>query len=419
MQMSVANKYTYEHVCELTRESLFPSETKIVGLLEDCDWNTLYLQMKEQAIGALPQRWLQDNALPDDALRTEWLKYCVKNQARWLRIMVKQDQMLKLLEKHALDCVIIKGSAAAIAYPSPSLRAVGDVDILVKRSDFERTKTILEENGYELVQEHVHSHHHYCYKKDGVYFELHKRLGIVQEKDEKLLNLFESGIGQRQYTHIDEFTFPMLPTDLNGLVLMFHINQHLRSGLGLRHIIDWMMYLNQNDNFDRLLPIFRETGMEKLAITVTLLCQEYLGLGELTMKGEKALQVSTDDALKGDVLSWADYPVEELMAYIFEKGDFGRKSGEEGKIASIFLLTKNPVQLIKRLQKGGMYRWKSAKKYKALRPFAWIYQIVRIMRELSNNQISPVKLAEQHKTGIEQRDLIYKLGLETDSRIKC
>ena len=265
----------------------------------------------------------------------------------------------------------------------------------------------------------MHSHHHYCYKKDGVYFELHKRLGIVQEKDEKLLNLFESGIGQRQYTHIDEFTFPMLPTDLNGLVLMFHINQHLRSGLGLRHIIDWMMYLNQNDNFDRLLPIFRETGMEKLAITVTLLCQEYLGLGELTMKGEKALQVSTDDALKGDVLSWADYPVEELMAYIFEKGDFGRKSGEEGKIASIFLLTKNPVQLIKRLQKGGMYRWKSAKKYKALRPFAWIYQIVRIMRELSNNQISPVKLAEQHKTGIEQRDLIYKLGLETDSRIKC
>ena len=102
------------------------------------------------------------------------------------------------------------------------------------------------------------------------------------------------------------------------------------------------------------------------------------------------------------------------MEYIYEKGNFGTKSGEEGKIASVFLIATNPLNLFKRIQAGGLQRWKAAGKYRFLRPFAWIYQIGFILRELVSHGISPRRFMRQHETGVRQRKLIRKLGLEID-----
>ena len=318
-----------------------------------------------------------------------------------------------------LDGVMMKSpDAIAVAVRRPN------GDIVVKREDYERAARVLEENGYEQEHGHNFSHHHYGYRKDGVSFELHRRLGIVQESDEATLGLFEDGIERRQMEQIGSFRYPILPAELNGLVLMFHINQHLRSGLGLRQIIDWMMYLDRNDNLQELLPLFRKTGMEKLALTVTAMCQEYLGLGGMSMEAgeatarediaEEAREIPAREAL---VIDPGVYPTQELMDYIYEKGNFGTKSGEEGKIASVFLIATSPLQLFRRLQAGGLSRWKAAGKYRFLRPFAWIYQIGFILRELASHGISPGRFMRQHGTGVRQRDLIHKLGLEIDRNI--
>ena len=57
---------------------------------------------------------------------------------------------------------------------------------------------------------------------------------------------------------------------------------HLRTGLGLRQVIDWAMYVDRelDDAFwDReFQAAAKESGLETLAITVTKLCQQYLGL---------------------------------------------------------------------------------------------------------------------------------------------
>ena len=52
--------------------------------------------------------------------------------------MVAQDQLIRLMEADQIECVIIKGAAAAMAYPHPSFRTAGDVDFLVKRADYEK-----------------------------------------------------------------------------------------------------------------------------------------------------------------------------------------------------------------------------------------------------------------------------------------
>ena len=112
-----------------------------------------------------------------------------------------------------------------------------------------------------------------------------------------------------------------------------------------------------------------------------------------------------------------DYPCDELMEFILSKGNFGRKSGEKGKIASVFLDMSNPIRVFKRLQAGGQARWKVAKKYKILRPFAWIYQITFIIRELNHNKITLNQFWKMREEGLEQRKLIERLGLQVERMI--
>ena len=308
---------------------------------------------------------------------------------------------MNLLEANGIPCVIIKGAAAAMAYPYPALRSMGDVDFLVKRCDYELAAALLEENGYRLAHDKNPAAHHYGYRKDRISFELHRRLGTVRETDERLLSLFEDGIEQREWHDTEGFRFPVLPTALNSLVLIYHINQHLRSGLGLRQIIDWMMYIRRLDENvwqEQVLPMLRETGMERLALTVTAMCRKYLGLEKVVENSE-------------------DYPVDDLMDYIMEKGNFGRKAGEEGRIASYTLSVTGIDSFFKRLQEGGLSRWKAAKSFAVLRPFAWIYQVFRIAGVLVKNKISPGTFLRQQRKGMEQKKLMESLGLGAEREI--
>jgi hypothetical protein len=318
--------------------------------------------------------------------------------------MYGQDQLIKLLESHNIPCVIIKGAAAAMAYPYPALRSMGDVDVLVKRCDLDRAAKTLEDNGYALTADRELESHHYGYSKNNIRFELHWRIPCVSENDEEHITFFEEGIDARKWHEMDRYRFPTLPPLLNGLVLLFHINQHLRSGLGLRQIIDWMMYINSisTTQWNELRAMLKAVGMERLALVITTMCQRYLGLPG-TFPGTE----EEDEAL-----------CDELMNYILEKGNFGQKSGETGKIASVYLDMSNPIRVFKRLHDGGMSRWSAARKYPALRPFAWIYQIGFISRELIRNGIKPGEMVKQRNKGLEQRKLIEDLGLKVDSMIR-
>lgn len=384
----------------LLRNSLFPVQEVIIP--DDINWEEIYEEMKAQAVAALPMRWLKDHPFSNRDLYEKWFSFCTWQQVFCIKLMSEQSRMLDLLEKHDIPCVIIKGTAAGMAYPNSFLRGSGDVDFLVKRCDYERTADILEENGFVLTHKKDPRKHHYEYSKNGICFELHRRLAIITESDERLLSVFEKGIANRKIYTIGIFHFPVLPPELNGLTLIFHINQHLRKGLGLRQIIDWMMYADNlpTDTWEnKLLPMLREAGMEKLALTVTAMCQKYLGLRTL---------VQDPDI----------YPCDTLMDLIIERGNFGKKSGKDEKVALIFFDIASPTRLMRHLQRGGMARWRMAREHKALRPFAWIYEIGSLSLDLFRTRMTPREFLKQRQRGIAQRKLIQDLGLELDRDIK-
>lgn len=186
----------------------------------------------------------------------------------------------------------------------------------------------------------------------------------------------------------------------NGIVLLLHIVKHLKSGLGLRQIIDWMMYvdkkLHDDDWYGKMQPVLHNTEYEKLAKTVTRMCQIYLGLQQ-------------------DSITWCrdvnDNICKKLMAYIMEQGNFGRKINEQDKGVKIVGEFHNPIQFLYLLQERGEKNWMLLKKYPIFRRFAWFYMGCRYIRKGFQRK-SPVKmLISDVRDGNDRKDLFEQLGI--------
>ena len=94
-------------------------------------------------------------------------------------------------------------------------------------------------------------------------------------------------------------------------MILEHISQHLENGLGLRQIIDWMMFVHKclpDENWPEFQVLASNIGMETLAIVMTRMCELHLGLPE------RMWCKSADNELCG-----------QLMDYILACGNFGEK----------------------------------------------------------------------------------------------
>lgn len=369
------------------RACIFTDET-----VEDADWRALYQEMKIHAIAGLAGEWLSRHEIADTELDSAWRKYCQMKEGEWVRYMLAQEDLLTVLDANQIPCVIIKGAASAMNYPVPPHRSMGDVDFLVKRRDFERALRVLRENGFhDGVQG---AEHHGVLKKNGVTFEMHVRLARVSENDVGGIARFEEGIDRREMHETEGFRFPTLPVALNGAVLMHHIMQHLASGLGLRQIIDWMVYLNglsEETWKNEVYPLLCDFGLKTLTHTVTLICERYLGLPKrLPDEG--------------------NYPCDELLEFILSSGNFGVKTGFEGSIATVTRGEFYKGHFFGRLQERGLINWKAAQKHKILRPFAWIYQAFRILGMFMRNNVGVGKFFSERKKGRAQKALMDRLG---------
>ena len=199
-----------------------------------------------------------------------------------------------------------------------------------------------------------------------------------------------------QYT-IENYSFPGLPRNTNGLVLLEHVRQHMvRSGLGLRQIVDWMMFVHNGLDDTAWITEFRDmtqvTGLETLAVTLTYMCRKWLGLSDRITWCNKA-----DDEL-----------ADMLLIRILADGNFGKGTPiSENAIRQ--LRKKNAIGY---LQMAGLVHWKAANKYPILRPFAWLYQIGRYVRKGFSALLQGENVFRGLRTSTEKAVLLKRLEIE-------
>lgn len=325
---------------------------------EDTDWNAVLKEAEDQAvlgivIGVAPVE-----------TQKEWRGRASVGTAHFVRILHYQEQLYKLFKENDIPMVILKGTAAAINYPNPSQRSMGDIDFLVPPEHFNWARELLIQNGYTIEDDPRYPRHIHVYK-DDISFELHRYFSYEGLDLERYVN---NGIQQIELRSIYGKEFPMLPTLANGLVLLGHVVQHLKSGLGLRQVVDWMLYVDRelsdvfwNQAFEAMA---KDVGLDTAATVITRTCQIYLGLS-------KHIQWCQD--ADADLCA-------ELMENLLSSGNFDRKRGKGSAVESV---TSNisRIGLFRYLQTAGEYNWKAYHRHKWLRPFAWLYQIGRYAKQ--------------------------------------
>lgn len=351
----------YNQVLSLLRSSLWGENRFPYHTPEDADWDAIYKEMQHQTVQYLAADLL---ARENPAKSQQYVTCTAKNMMRWYKIMQEQQNICRLLESSGIACAVVKGAAAACCYPQPSCRVMGDIDLLVNPIDFDRTCQIISQGADYLGENYRHKE----YRRNDVTVEIHRAFGTFRDprKNELLDKRIFGAISFAQTVTTENYSFFSLPTTENGLVLLTHIDVHLENGLGLRQIIDWMMFVDKelSDEYwnTEFAPFVRQLGRETLAITVTRMCQMYLGL-----RTNITWCSGADESL-----------CYELMEYIFYQGNFGRKNQSGfNRAASVISASGNLFSFFRILQHRGCLNWKALSRYPYLKPFAWLYQLIR------------------------------------------
>lgn len=371
---------------ELIKATLFTGEPSFP---ENTDWNAVMKEAENQAVTALAAP-----SVPEyEAER--WQDYAGENKLRFLRILSEQTNLVQSFDSAGIPIVILKGCAAAIYYPEPIQRTMGDIDFVVPPERFEDSRRLMADMGYEFVCDYGDDRE-YVYRKGEIILELHRR---YSDKKWEIDPLILAGLAHPIMCELYDNAFPTLPRDINGLVLIDHIRHHLDGGIGIRQVIDWMMfvhgYLDDETWKNGFAPLARDAGLELFAITLTKMCRLWLGLP--------------------DNISWCDSADEttarQLLDTFFDYGNFGVKKPYVYRPMENVSFAVRRQGFFRFLQSTGIRNWETCRKYSCLRPFAWLYQLFRFSGRGIKAVFNGEHLAEDAAKGAKKSDFYDRLGL--------
>jgi hypothetical protein len=336
------------------------------------DWELVGKYAKEQGVLS----FLYDGAVAAKAevpaeLLTKWKNTTFQGVIRNERLLRAQDELITWFDQAGVLSVVLKGSSVARYYPQPDLRVLGDIDILVNKSDVDKARKILEEHGY-VFHESDHEFH-MGFTRPGSYVELHYNVTKLPDSaggraTGKVIDTFLSDINQ---SCIGNYRFPVLSETNQAVMLLLHMIRHMfEFGIGLRQLCDWAVYMASVDKAyftNEVLPILEQCGLRKYAEVAAQSCIKDLGL-------------------KNEDMIWCAGVREEecrsFMVEVFRLGNMG--SADLESMGSLFTDSdsmgnnqSSVKALLSRLTILAFCNFPITKKIKVLLPIAWIYLPLR------------------------------------------
>ncbi len=223
-------------------------------------------------------------------------------------------EMILMLDKNSIDCLVVKGQTIGILYPKSALRMAGDIDFLIQQQ-YSSVKKVIENQftvnlPARMIEREIEFTH------GGVPYELHTCLrDWSKERHQRVWNtLMEEEWGAKCYVEIDGVKVRTLSPTVNAAYIFIHLFFHfIREGVSLRQLCDWAMVLHHYKNEidkDKLLEILFDLDMFDAYCAFGTILIDHLGL-----PAEDFPMPLGDNDRK-----WQN----QLLKDIFEGGNFGK-----------------------------------------------------------------------------------------------
>ncbi len=359
-----------------------------INLIKKALWGTgeltanegVFNDLMDHALVALPADLLPSMELPEE-LAARWKKAIVQQLMHYDRYRFRES-----LLPVSVPYVILKGSAAGRYYPRPEYRAMGDIDIMTRQEDFLTACEEFLADGYEETP--IVEARHRQFMKDHILVEVHQSFAVPSGSEAA------GKIDRMIVEHIDQTHY--LPDLVNGLVLLEHIRYHLRGGLGLRQILDWMLFVHQclpDEKWPEFRALADRPDLEVLAVTTTRMCELYLGLPE------------HEWCRDADSLT-----CRRLLASVLDSGNFSTKLGHDGYISARFFTSTRTLKGARRfLESRGEWHWSEKFGRKPLPFVGAVYQLGRYFVLGLRRKGAFRKLLSEYRLGKERNALTDSL----------
>ena len=370
---------------------------------EDVDWAKLVQLTQIHCVtGILGYMTMSWPICPDEQMKASLRRVCLNTIALFARRAALAEVFSQTLAQHGIDHILMKGFVLREYYPVPELRTFGDIDIVIRPEDREKSDALLRSLGYhpETDWEPVFS-----YAKDVEYYEIHSEIMEVNVSDKADYRgyfrdpwRYAESDGGHRYRFQPEFHF---------LYLLTHIAKHVTgSGAGVRMYLDVAAFLR---HFGTALDWnWIQQELEKLrfadfANIVLLVVQEAFGV-------ESSIPLQTvDEETMGSFLEFT------MAGGVF--GREGRDSGTEslknqsrgrGKISRVGTVMKRLFPSAKTIE--SRYTYLQDKPW--LLPAAWVHRLVKTRDTWQQHTEEVQNILTADKEEVRKIQKLYeKLGL--------
>ena len=209
--------------------------------------------------------------------RRSFRNVCMSTVSAFAQRATLAEQLLAKLEEEGIDHVLMKGYILKDYYPIPELRSYGDIDMVIRRADRERSHRLMQELGYGIKTDWEPV---YSYVRHKEHYELHTELldtDVSESVDcrEYFRDLWQHVRcdGGHRYQMTPEFHF---------LYLMVHLAKHVSgSGAGARMYLDlaaFIRHIGGDVDWDRIRQELEKIRLTAFANTALTFVERYFGV---------------------------------------------------------------------------------------------------------------------------------------------
>lgn len=247
--------------------------------LDSPDWAQLFYLSKLHNVVSLGYESVKRMPVesgPDQELRKRW-KY--ENDQSTFQCIYQQaalEELKECFEREQIPVILLKGAVLREYYPREDLRTMSDLDILIRKEDIPRIRSLLSHIGYKA--EVVDSRNEDVYTRDEcVTLEVHRELFWKQDTWNEY---FQHVWGRTEKLPGYNWVQIMNPEDFYFHLLGHMIHHMHNGGIGIKAFLDIKIFQEQNrekletEEFQDTLKAFH---LEKLNENIGKLFQSWEG----------------------------------------------------------------------------------------------------------------------------------------------
>jgi len=305
---------------------------------------------------------------PEKELSAKW--GAIRNRAiiKGITQLHERDCIIKALTEAHIKIVPLKGCYMKELYPSPDMRIMSDLDIMMESENAGKVKEVFTKMGYYCESFGVTNHDIYK-KKPVMNVEMHYKL-IDEELEFKVLSDYYQAPWDRVFQDSDNpFLYKMTWEDYY-VYFIVHLYKHYRvCGSGIRSIMDIYVFLGKFK--EQLNWLYIDDELEKLQLKQFKNKCEALAYHWF----EEKITCVTDCGDNEQLLEIQEYIITSGIYGIAKNrinNNFQRKVNENKSSKFRYVVGR-----ICPAKKKMLYKYPLLKKYPQMLPFCWVHRLVR------------------------------------------